>query len=178
MLSSNICDIQSQISRPPVAAATPETGFTMQLVLISGLSGSGKSVALNVMEDCGHYVVDNLPSALLPQLVIPRALPAGVQLARYVLTQVHAATWRRALQALSGFDRRAALGHIHVPTLLVAGAQDTVAPPAVLQGMAAAVSGARCVSLADAGHLPHLERPDEFDELLLEFLRHARAWLH
>jgi len=41
----------------------------MQLVLISGLSGSGKSVALNVMEDCGHYVVDNLPSALLPQLV-------------------------------------------------------------------------------------------------------------
>ncbi len=41
----------------------------MQLVLISGLSGSGKSVALNVMEDAGHYVVDNLPSALLPQLV-------------------------------------------------------------------------------------------------------------
>jgi len=41
----------------------------MQLVLISGMSGSGKSVALNVMEDCGHYVVDNLPSALLPQLV-------------------------------------------------------------------------------------------------------------
>ncbi|HOB47344.1 MAG TPA: RNase adapter RapZ [Zoogloea sp.] len=41
----------------------------MQLVLISGLSGSGKSVALNVMEDCGHYVVDNLPSVLLPQLV-------------------------------------------------------------------------------------------------------------
>ena len=41
----------------------------MQLILISGLSGSGKSVALNVMEDCGHCVVDNLPSALLPQLV-------------------------------------------------------------------------------------------------------------
>lgn len=41
----------------------------MQLVLISGLSGSGKSVALNVMEDSGHYVVDNLPAALLPQLV-------------------------------------------------------------------------------------------------------------
>ena len=119
-----------------------------------------------------------IAEALLPQLVSPRALPAGVQLARHVLTQVHAATWRRALQALSGFDRRAALGHIHVPTLLVAGAQDTLAPPAVLQGMAAAVSGARCVSLADAGHLPHLERPDEFDELLLEFLRHARAWLH
>ncbi|MBT0963303.1 RNase adapter RapZ [Denitromonas iodatirespirans] len=41
----------------------------MQIVLISGLSGSGKSVALNVLEDAGYYVVDNLPATLLPQLV-------------------------------------------------------------------------------------------------------------
>ncbi|MFA7268433.1 MAG: RNase adapter RapZ [Sterolibacterium sp.] len=41
----------------------------MQLVLISGLSGSGKSIALNVLEDAGHYCVDNLPAPLLPQLV-------------------------------------------------------------------------------------------------------------
>ena len=37
----------------------------MQLVLISGLSGSGKSVALNVLEDSGYYCVDNLPATLL-----------------------------------------------------------------------------------------------------------------
>jgi UPF0042 nucleotide-binding protein len=41
----------------------------MQLVLISGLSGSGKSIALNVLEDAGYYVVDNLPAPLLAQLV-------------------------------------------------------------------------------------------------------------
>ena len=41
----------------------------MQLVLISGLSGSGKSIALHVLEDAGHYCVDNLPATLLPQLV-------------------------------------------------------------------------------------------------------------
>ncbi len=41
----------------------------MQIVLISGLSGSGKSIALNVLEDAGYYVVDNLPAVLLPQLV-------------------------------------------------------------------------------------------------------------
>ena len=41
----------------------------MQLVLISGLSGSGKSIALNVLEDAGYYCVDNLPAALMPQLV-------------------------------------------------------------------------------------------------------------
>ncbi|HQR04442.1 MAG: RNase adapter RapZ [Proteobacteria bacterium] len=41
----------------------------MQLILISGLSGSGKSVALHVLEDSGYYCVDNLPAPLLPSLV-------------------------------------------------------------------------------------------------------------
>ena len=41
----------------------------MQLLLISGLSGSGKSVALRMLEDAGYYCVDNLPPTLLPQLV-------------------------------------------------------------------------------------------------------------
>ncbi len=41
----------------------------MQLILITGLSGSGKSVALNVLEDSGYYYVDNLPPKLLPQTV-------------------------------------------------------------------------------------------------------------
>ena len=41
----------------------------MELVLITGLSGSGKSVALNALEDAGYYCVDNLPVKLLPELV-------------------------------------------------------------------------------------------------------------
>ncbi|MBS1209065.1 MAG: hypothetical protein H6R19_1463 [Proteobacteria bacterium] len=41
----------------------------MQLILISGLSGSGKSIALKLLEDTGYYCVDNLPATLLPQLV-------------------------------------------------------------------------------------------------------------
>jgi len=41
----------------------------MELVLISGLSGSGKSVALNLLEDSGYYCVDNLPVVMLTVLV-------------------------------------------------------------------------------------------------------------
>ena len=41
----------------------------MHIVLITGISGSGKSVALNVLEDAGYYCVDNLPPGLLPHLV-------------------------------------------------------------------------------------------------------------
>ncbi|HLP98399.1 MAG TPA: RNase adapter RapZ [Sideroxyarcus sp.] len=49
----------------------------MQLFLISGLSGSGKSVALNVLEDSGYYCVDNLPAGLLHVLTNNLSL-AGV----------------------------------------------------------------------------------------------------
>ena len=39
------------------------------LVVVSGMSGSGKSVALNTFEDLGFYCVDNLPAELLPDFV-------------------------------------------------------------------------------------------------------------
>lgn len=40
----------------------------IELVIISGRSGSGKSVALKALEDVGYYCVDNLPLPLIPQL--------------------------------------------------------------------------------------------------------------
>ncbi|MCK4675137.1 MAG: RNase adapter RapZ [Gammaproteobacteria bacterium] len=51
----------------------------MKLVIISGLSGSGKTVALHTLEDEDYYCIDNLPIGLLPQLV-ERTLSRDVQL--------------------------------------------------------------------------------------------------
>ena len=41
----------------------------MHILIISGLSGSGKSIALNLLEDAAYYCVDNLPPQLLQPLV-------------------------------------------------------------------------------------------------------------
>jgi UPF0042 nucleotide-binding protein len=41
----------------------------MRLLIVSGLSGSGKSVALHLLEDLGYYCVDNIPAALLKALI-------------------------------------------------------------------------------------------------------------
>jgi len=56
------------------------------LMIVSGMSGSGKSVALNTLEDLGFYCVDNLPAELLPDFVrsvgrgddIPGKLAVGI----------------------------------------------------------------------------------------------------
>jgi RNase adapter protein RapZ len=39
-----------------------------QLIIITGLSGSGKSIALRALEDSGYYCIDNLPATMLPQI--------------------------------------------------------------------------------------------------------------
>ena len=41
----------------------------MRLVIVSGLSGSGKSVALHMLEDLDYYCVDNIPAGLLPMFI-------------------------------------------------------------------------------------------------------------
>ena len=41
----------------------------LRLIIVSGLSGSGKTVALHVLEDLGYYCIDNLPAPLLKAAV-------------------------------------------------------------------------------------------------------------
>ena len=61
-------------SDPHVPAAPPEEAATgsdagREIVLITGISGSGKSVALHALEDAGFFCVDNLPPELLPEFL-------------------------------------------------------------------------------------------------------------
>ena len=50
----------------------------LRLVMISGMSGAGKSVALHALEDAGYYCVDNLPPTLLPSFlqIMAKSLPS------------------------------------------------------------------------------------------------------
>jgi len=53
----------------------------MRIILITGISGSGKSIGLKALEDAGYFCVDNLPPALLRQLVTTRQEEGGDSLA-------------------------------------------------------------------------------------------------
>ena len=43
---------------------------SMHILVVTGVSGGGKSTALRALEDIGYYCVDNLPLPLLPQFVL------------------------------------------------------------------------------------------------------------
>ena len=63
----------------------------------------------------------------------------------------------------------ARLHEVRVPTLVVSGAEDVPAILAVSDILAAGISGATAVRLPGAGHVPALERPAEFNRVLLGF---------
>ena len=112
---------------------------------------------------------------LVPAMAGPRALPEGLRLAEHCMSGVRPGTYRRALEALVTFDRRAALGQITAPTLLVAGENDPNAPPEVMRKMGAQILGSRLCVMPGIGHLMNLEDPDAFDRLVLGFLSENRV---
>jgi UPF0042 nucleotide-binding protein len=77
----------------------------MQLILITGLSGSGKSVALHVLEDSGFYHIDNLPARLLPD-VVEFLMTAGHPRAAISLELRTGEAIAELLERLAQFKRR------------------------------------------------------------------------
>lgn len=67
-------------------------------------------------------------------------------------------------------DRRAELSAIACPTLVVVGTEDKISPPAEMAEIASAISGARLVEIAGAGHLSNLEKPAEFASAIARFV--------
>lgn len=80
-------------------------------------------------------------------------------------------SYRKTLEASVAQDRDAPIENIRVPTLIVAGDEDKVYPPELARGMAQRIPGAELATMKGAGHLANLEQPEDFNRLLLEFLK-------
>lgn len=76
-----------------------------------------------------------------------------------------------ALEALmSRPDSTATLATVNVPTLVVAGEEDVLTPPAEARAMHAAIAGSRLEIISGAGHVSNVERPAAFNHVTSEFL--------
>lgn len=75
----------------------------------------------------------------------------------------------RCCEALAGYDVRDRLGDIDVPTLVVWGAEDTVAPEEKAAELAAGIPRVRVERVDEAAHLPPAEQPEIVARLLREF---------
>ena len=97
----------------------------MRLVIVSGLSGSGKSVALRTLEDLGYYSIDNLPVFLLKELALGLT---GASDATYTLTAVgiDARNTEQHLRELPELIRHARVHGIECRVLFLEADTDTL----------------------------------------------------
>jgi 3-oxoadipate enol-lactonase len=119
--------------------------------------------------DRGETMVSLAPS-LVKELVGDDPDASGMVLARDCMASVPETTYRATMLALMGFDLRHALKEISVPALVLSGTKDNNAPAPMMAKMAGYIPGATYVELEGVGHLANLERPDEFNAVLWDFL--------
>ena len=111
----------------------------------------------------------------VPRMMAEAAPAAARERAMAIMGAVPEETYRLALRCLVTFDRREVLPAIAVPTLVLAAAGDSQAPPPVMEKMAGRIAGAEFEILPGCGHLANLEQPSAFGATVLEFLERRFA---
>lgn len=90
------------------------------------------------------------------------------------VARIHEASYQKTVEASAAQDRSAAVEQIRVPTLVIAGEEDSVYPPELSREMARRIPGATFLMLEHTGHLANLEEPEKFNQAVLDFIsRHG-----
>jgi RNase adapter protein RapZ len=97
----------------------------MKLVIVSGRSGSGKSTALNVLEDLGYYCIDNLPVGLLLELVSQSSLSEDQRLG-LIAVSIDARNLSSGIEKFPDFHRQCVAQNIDVDVLFLDAHNDTL----------------------------------------------------
>jgi len=87
---------------------------------------------------------------------------------------LHKQSYIKTIQGSARPDVQIDFGKIRVPAHVVVGEDDLLTPPALARTIAERIAGARLTIIKNAGHLPNVERPQEFNAAVLPFLLEHR----
>jgi 3-oxoadipate enol-lactonase len=116
-----------------------------------------------------------IADAMLPKLLTPETVSKRPEIVKRVRDMMLKTKPEGAAAALLGMaerdDQTELLSRITTKTLILVGAEDAITPRADSEKMHNAIAGSRLVVLENAGHVSNLERTEEFNEALMDFLR-------
>jgi 3-oxoadipate enol-lactonase len=104
------------------------------------------------------------------RLLGSRAEPGAFETLWQSVLSVRDESYRKTLEASVAQDRAAPIEQIRVPTLVVAGDEDTVYPPELARDVARRIPGAELAMMPGAGHLVNLEQPGRFNGIVMDFI--------
>ena len=129
-----------------------------------------ENLAKQVEADGVGGVAEGLPARMLTEATVSNRPEVAAKASDMIRAAAPAGVAGAARGMALRRDQTDMLGGISVPTLVVVGDQDGITPPADAEAMAAAIPNATLVTIADASHLSNLDKPDEFNRALVDFL--------
>jgi 3-oxoadipate enol-lactonase len=153
--------------------------YVSGLILIDTRAGAdtdegkaGRRKMLDTLEKSGSEAIADEMTPKLLGATTQRDRPDLVRHVHHMIRSAHPDAIKLAVLAMMNRkDMTGMLAGIRLPTLVVAGAEDTLIPLAAIQQMHGAIKGAQFETIAAAGHLPNLEQPPAFDAVLRTFLQ-------
>jgi len=119
--------------------------------------------------------VEAIAAQMVPKLLGATAQRDRPDLTAYVRTLIMKNTSERVKAAVAAMmerkDSTPLLERIDVPTLVIHGAEDALIPPTEAEGMHRAIRNSQLELIPLSGHLPNLDQPVRFDEVLWPFLK-------
>jgi pimeloyl-ACP methyl ester carboxylesterase len=112
----------------------------------------------------------SLARARMPAVYGPGAAPLLVRRGVETFASLDKSVYRAASADLWGVDMRTVASSVTVPTLVLVGEHDAIAPPHLSRELAGLIPGAQLVMIPDAGHLPNEENPAAFNQAVRTFL--------
>ncbi len=176
--------VQSFLLRHPEVAAERVKGVVLLSTLARvPLSGERAAGLRSVIDRLGAVAPDSTrlwasPNVgfLLARVGFGRdAKPSHVELVRRMMLDCASDTRRESTRALLGLDLTARLGDVRMPTLVISGSADVIAPPAESRRLAALIPGARLEVVPGGGHMLMLECTELLDRLVTDFAREVGA---
>jgi pimeloyl-ACP methyl ester carboxylesterase len=117
----------------------------------------------------------SLAQARMPAVYGPGADPLLVQRGVDTFASLDKSVYRAASADLWGVDMRSVASSVTVPTLVLVGDHDAIAPPHLSRELAGLIPGAQLVVIPDAGHLPNEENPAAFNHAIRTFLAESEG---
>jgi pimeloyl-ACP methyl ester carboxylesterase len=111
---------------------------------------------------------------MIPRLIGAATLQSNPLVAERVRKMIESNNTEGIAQALIGMaerdDSTDLLNEIKCPTLVIVGSQDKLTPPSEAEKMSKEISNAGFEVIRNAGHLPNIEQPDDFNRVITKFL--------
>jgi 3-oxoadipate enol-lactonase len=118
------------------------------------------------LKDIAEGVARSLISKSAPSTAFKRVVAS--------MCALHKQSYIKTIQGSARPDVQIELEKIRVPAHVVVGEDDLLTPPALARTIAERIAGARLTIIKSAGHLPNVERPQEFNAAVLPFLLEHR----